>query len=116
MKKVVGLAVLGIAFYFLGMIVMIQWRLTVNGGISKEMVKALRERFPDVRVMGGASYEKEVIYVTVTENQENSEREKIRDWLANHKEERRIGVSILLRFASGNAIESTDFELCLVGR
>lgn len=98
---VVVLVVLGsIAWPF----VSIQLRLARNGAIARQLVASLRAEFPTASVRGNASYELEVVYLTVVGLDEAGRRDVERR-LREIKAERRIAPEIWLRFS-----DSTDEE------
>lgn len=89
--------VLFVVGFFVWQVVTIQLRLWRNGAIASQVAQSLRERFPGVDARGGASYEREVIYIGVY-GVDNRKRPEIAEWLRAHKQERKIAPEIWLRF------------------
>lgn len=102
----IALAVLGAA-PFVWQIVSIQLRLSRNGAIAQRLVESLHARFPGVAFRGGASYESEVIYITVVELVDEATRGDVERWLRGQKIEQKIVPEIWLRFSDDTVDDNT---------
>lgn len=105
----IALAVLG-AVTFVWQIVSIQLRLSRNGAIAHRLVESLHARFPGVAFRGGASYESEVIYITVSDRVDEATREDVERWLRGQKIEQKIVPTIWLRF-SDDAVDDNTIRI-----
>lgn len=75
----------------------IQLRLSRNGAIARQLASSLREKYAGVEFRGNASYEREVVYLTVGEGFDQARLEELERWLRNQKTERGIGAAIWLQ-------------------
>lgn len=80
-------------------LVSIQLRLSRNGAIAARLVESLRTRFPGADFRGTASYEQEVIYVSVVGDLDPASRPDVGQWLRRLKAEQGIAPEIWLRFS-----------------
>jgi hypothetical protein len=94
-----ALVLLGVLSFFAWPLVNIQLRLSRNGAIAAQLVESLRDRFPDADFRGTASYEQEVIYITVVGGLNKSSRQDVEQWLRRQKTERKIAPAIWLKFS-----------------
>jgi hypothetical protein len=76
----------------------IQLRLSRNGAIARQLAEALHTRFPGADFRGVASYEREVIFISVLNRVDESVRRDVEEYLRAEKTERRIELEIWLRF------------------
>jgi hypothetical protein len=76
-----------------------QFRLSRNGASARQLVESLHASFPAVNFRGAASYEREVIYISVLERVDAPVRAEIEQWLRQEKQKRKIGLEIRLQFA-----------------
>lgn len=81
-------------------LVSIQLRLSRNGALARSLVESLNDRFPEAVFRGGASYEREVIYITALGRLEDSRRREVEQWLRDKKAEQRILPEIYLDFSN----------------
>jgi hypothetical protein len=79
-------------------LVTIQLRLSRNGAAARRLVESLHSRFPNVDFRGAASYEREVIYLTVFDHVDETIRREVEQWLRQEKIEQQIMPEIHLRF------------------
>jgi hypothetical protein len=79
-------------------LVHIQLRLWRNGAIATRLVESLRGRFPGADFRGIASYEKEIIYISVLGGLRPESRPDVEQWLRALKAEQNIAPAIMLRF------------------
>jgi hypothetical protein len=89
---------LSVGIAFIGPLVSIQLRLARNGKIAHQLVQSLETRFPGIRVRGAASYEREVIYLSVGNHLDEAARTEVERWLREQKTEQTIAPQIWLRF------------------
>jgi hypothetical protein len=96
---VLSLAIAALVFLgFVWPLVRIQFRLSRNGAISRQLVESLHSRFPGVDFRGGASYEREVIYISVFEHVDETIRREVEQWLREEKSKQHIAPEIYLMF------------------
>jgi hypothetical protein len=84
-------------------------RLSRNLPIAKELVESLNQRFPGVTFSGTASYEREVIYVTVDLGIDAKQRQEVEQWLRVPKREKAIKAEIWLSFRDDEDMKSIKF-------
>jgi len=87
--------------------VRIQYRLSRNGAITRQLAEALHSRWPSVDIRGAASYEREIIYITAFDQLDEATRHDMEQWLREQKTERRIEPEIQLRFMGNTEQEIT---------
>ena len=78
-------------------------RLHRNQPAAESIAAALAARYPAYRIVGAASYESEVIYISVSGQPDKATQIKMRDWLADVKVRRQITARGLVRFHNTNA-------------
>lgn len=91
------LVLLVIAAPFIWTLASIQLRLSRNGAIANRLVESLHARFPGLDIRGVASYEREVLYISVIGHVEEAPRQDIEQWLRGQKDEQKIAAVIWLR-------------------
>lgn len=79
-------------------LISIQLRLWRNGAIAAQLVESVRVRFPGAEFHGAASYEREVVYISVVGELDPESRLDVEEWLRRLKAEQRIAPAIWLRF------------------
>jgi hypothetical protein len=94
----VGVAVLLVLGLQAAAIVSIPLRLWRNGAIAREIVDRLSVRFPDAHFRGTASYERDVIYITLVSDPKNLDRQEVEAYLRTLKAQRRIAAVISLKY------------------
>ncbi|CEF49246.1 unnamed protein product [uncultured bacterium] len=77
-----------------------QLRLSRNGKIAHQLEELLEARFPGIGFRGAASYEREVIYISVVNRLADADREGVERWLRVQQIEQQIAPDIWLRFES----------------
>ena len=88
--------------------VSIQLRLSRNGAVAQRLVESLRARFPGVNFRGAASYEREVIYISVVDHVEEAIRSEVEQVLHQEKAEHCLEPEIRLRFV-GDGLDDIKF-------
>ena len=73
-------------------------RVDRNARLAHQLVESLENRFPGAEFGGAASYDGEVIYLTVINRLDAPERVEVETWLRNQKIEQKIAPRISLRF------------------
>ena len=76
----------------------IQLRLSRNGALAARLVESLQTQFPGAEFRGGASYEREVVYIQVAGKLAPERRSDIEQWLRRLKAEQGIAPAIWLTF------------------
>ena len=98
----------GVLVFLIWPIVTIQLRLSRNGATARQLVESLHSRFPSVDFRGAASYEQEVIYITVFDRVDATLRHDAEQYLRSEKADRHIEPELLLRFV-GNDLPDIKF-------
>ena len=88
-------------------IVSVPLRLSRNGAIAAGLVAALHADYPGVRFRGSASYEQEVIYISVVEGSDKIDRKDLERWLREKRIDERIEPVLWLTFNGGIDDQST---------
>jgi len=89
-------AVFGIFVICVAPIVEIQFRLWRNGAIGTELAESLRKRFPGLTFRSGASYQKEVIYITIIGDFDDATLLEVEQCLRAQKAEQHLSQEIWL--------------------
>ncbi len=74
----------------------IQLRLWRNGAIAEQLVKRLDTTFPVAKFRGGAGYNREVVYIAVTDGADKVDGKEVEDWLREKKNTEKIAPQIVL--------------------
>jgi hypothetical protein len=101
------LVVLVVVVFLVWPIVSIQLRLSRNGAIAHRLVESLHARFPGITFQGAASYEREIIYITVVNHVDEASRRDVEQWLREEKNEQKIVPEIWLRFSDDSVDDNT---------
>ncbi len=91
-------------------IVSIPLRLSRNGAIAADLVATLHADYPGVRFRGSASYEQEVIYISVVEGSDKIDRKDLERWLREKRIDDNIAPAIYLTFSVGFDDQSIRIE------
>ena len=102
-----ALAFLAVLAFFAWQLWTIQDRLSRNGAIATQLVESLRARFPGADFGGAASYESEVVYITIWGGLDRAKRQDVEQWLRRLKVEQEIAPAIWLRFPGDRGDEDT---------
>lgn len=92
----VNLLVIGFIWQYLS----IQHRLSRNSEVTQQLVQSLKARFPESEFRGAASYEREIIYITVMNRLSEDERQDVERWLQKQKIQQKIKPQVRLRIAN----------------
>jgi hypothetical protein len=104
--KVTAILISGIAVVFAAQFGTIALRRHRNQPAAKAIAESLASRYPNYRITGTASYEREVIYISVWGRPENATQLEIRDWLADEKHRRQLRARVSLIFVDPKTVDA----------
>ena len=107
-RYVLALGLLAVLLWPIAVFVSIQLRLQRNTPVGAQLAAELQERYPALEFRGAASYEIEVIYISVLGRLDPAGRRDVEEWLHARKRELRITPTLLLRYRDEDIDKAID--------